>query len=70
MYDINIQNLTLSYSSLPVCCTSLLRTKYIYTTVQHSGGTGHDGAVVMSSANGLVGTGFASPYRLQPRAGF
>ena len=28
-----------------------------------------DGAVVMSSANGLVGTGFASRYQLQPRAG-
>ena len=26
-----------------------------------------DGAVVMSSANGLVGNGFASRYRLQPR---
>ena len=24
----------------------------------------------MSSANGLVGTGFTSQYRLQPRAGF
>ena len=32
--------------------------------------TGPDGAVVMSSANGLVGTGFVSQYRLQPRAGF
>ena len=32
--------------------------------------TGPNGAVVMSSANGLVGTGFASWYRLQPRAGF
>ena len=32
--------------------------------------TGPDRAVVMSSANGLVGTGFASRYRLQPRAGF
>ena len=29
-----------------------------------------DGAVVMSSANGLVGTGFASRYRFQPKAGF
>ena len=29
-----------------------------------------DGAVVKSSAKGLVGTGFASGYRLQPRAGF
>ena len=32
--------------------------------------TGPDGAVAVSSANGLVGTGFASRYRLQPRAGF
>ena len=32
--------------------------------------TGPDGAVVMSSANGLVGTGFASRYRLQSRAVF
>ena len=32
--------------------------------------TGPDDAVDMSSANGLVGTGFASRYRLQPRAGF
>ena len=31
--------------------------------------TGHDGAVVKSSANGLIGTGFASQYRLQPSAG-
>ena len=34
------------------------------------GYTGLDGAVVMLSANGLVGNGFASRYRLQPRAGF
>ena len=27
-------------------------------------------AVAMSSANGLVGTGFVSRYRFQPRAGF
>ena len=32
--------------------------------------TGPDGTVVMSSANGLVGTGFASQYWLQPRSGF
>ena len=32
--------------------------------------TGPGGAVAMSSANWLVGTGFASRYRLQPRAGF
>ena len=31
---------------------------------------GPDSALVMSSANGLVGTGFVSLYRLQPRAGF
>ena len=29
-----------------------------------------DGAVAKSSANGLVGTGFASRYQLQPRVGF
>ena len=29
-----------------------------------------DGIVAMSPANGLVDTGFASQYRLQPRAGF
>ena len=34
------------------------------------GKTGPDGTVVKSSANGLVDTGFASRYRLQPRAGF
>ena len=28
------------------------------------------GAVAKSSASGLVGTGFASQYRLQPRVGF
>ena len=32
--------------------------------------TGPDGAVAMSSANELVGTGFASLYRLQSRAVF
>ena len=32
--------------------------------------TGPDGAVGVSSGNGLVGTGFATRYRLQPRAGF
>ena len=34
------------------------------------GDTVSDCAVVMSSANGMVGTGFASRFRLQPRAGF
>ena len=28
--------------------------------------TGPNGAVAISSANGLVGTGFASGYRIQP----
>ena len=32
--------------------------------------TGPAGVVVMSSANGMVGTGFSSRYRLQPREGF
>ena len=31
---------------------------------------GPDGAVDVSSASGLVGTGFTSRYRLQPTAGF
>ena len=35
-----------------------------------SGNTDPDGAVATSSANGLVGTGFASWYRLQLRADF
>ena len=34
------------------------------------GKTGLDGAVAMSSVNGLIGTGFASQYRLQPKRGF
>ena len=34
------------------------------------GKTGPDGAVAMSLANRMVGTGFVSRYRLQPRAGF
>ena len=34
------------------------------------GSTSPDHAVAMSSANGLVGIGFASRYWLQPRAGF
>ena len=29
-----------------------------------------DDTLAMSSANGLVGTGYASRYRLQPRVGF
>ena len=32
--------------------------------------TSSDGAVAVLLSNGLVGTGFASQYRLQPRAGF
>ena len=31
---------------------------------------GSDGAVAMSSINGLVGTGFKSRYRFQPRTRF
>ena len=37
---------------------------YIYIS------TGPSGAVAISLANGLVGTGFTSWYQLQPRAGF
>ena len=42
----------------------------IFVSCMMTGPDGPDGAVVMSSANGLVGTGFASRYRLQPRVGF
>ena len=41
----------------------------IYLIILHSH-IGPDGTVAMSLANGLVGTGFTSQYRLQPRAGF
>ena len=47
---------------LKVICTSFVNLRLKETDP--------DGAVVMSSANRLVGTGFASRYRLQPRAGF
>ena len=42
----------------------------LQTGTPPGGDTGPDGAVVMSSANGLVGTGFASWYQLQPRTDF
>ena len=32
--------------------------------------SGPDGAVAKSTANGVVGIGFVSRYRLQPKAGF
>ena len=38
----------------------------INACTSHSINIGVDGAVVMSSTNGLAGTGFASRYRLQP----
>ena len=50
----------------PLGATSL-SPKHIAILMLH---TGSNGTVVMSSVNGLVGTGFASRYRLQPRAGF
>ena len=62
-----------------VCIQFYLHTKgnvnlYLYTRTKAGFNlkqtTGPDGAVAMSSANGLVGTGFVSRYRLQPRAGF
>ena len=31
---------------------------------------GTDGAVTMSSVDGLVGAGFASRYQIQPKVGF
>ena len=40
---------------------------FMLISLQH---TGPCGVKAMPSANGLVGTGFASRYRLQPRAGF
>ena len=42
----------------------------INTVQNRATGTGPDGAVALSSANGLVGTGFAFRYRLKLRAGF
>ena len=42
---------------------------YIHTCI-HTYITGADGAVAMSSANGLVGTVFASRYWLQPQRVF
>ena len=47
-------------------------TRHMTTNTTHDNGvhTGPDGAVANSLANGLVGTGIASQYRLQPRAGF
>ena len=47
-----------------------LPTDHLKTWNLHQNTTSPDDAVVMSSANGLVGTGFASWYRLQPRARF
>ena len=49
----------------PAC--GIVNIKYPLERVDH---IGPYGAVVMSSANGLEGTGFASRYWLQPRAGF
>ena len=42
----------------------------IFSVVSFNYITGLDGTVTMSSANGLVGTGFTSRYWLQPRDGF
>ena len=43
---------------------------HIKDTLLIIGKTGPDGTVAMSSANRLVGTGFASWYWLQPKAYF
>ena len=43
---------------------------FLYLSLSLIAVAGNDGAVVKSSANGLVGTGFAPRYRLQPRAVF
>ena len=41
-----------------------------YTSRSYCSSNGPSVAVTMSLANGLVGTGFATQYRLQPRVGF
>ena len=64
---------SVSFYGSPLNGMSGSATVYIYIYILYltlARPTGPDGAVVMSSANGLVGTGFASRYRHQPRAGF
>ena len=52
-------------------CMYVCMYNIIYKAMYHFyRSTGPDGAVAKSSANWLVGTGFASWYRFQPRAGF
>ena len=48
----------------------LKRSVLLNVPASHYVDIGHDGAVVMLSANGLVGTRFTSQYQLQPREGF
>ena len=46
--------------------TILLSVRYIIPLVLSTTFIGLNGAVARASANGMVGTGFASQYRLQP----
>ena len=57
-----------SHTAINMCCG----TRHGCTSLHlvRSAHTGPDGTVALSSAYGLVGTGFASRYRLPPRAGF
>ena len=67
------QNTTTDITNAVVCVIlSVGWCIYIYTRsfAANRKETGADGAVVMSLANRLVGTGLASRYRLQSRAGF
>ena len=54
---------------LEVMVYTIRRLLHIHDPILLNYRTGPDGAVVKSSANGLVGTGFTSLYNLQPRAG-
>ena len=55
-----------------VCCMHYPVYGMVYVKYQLvlTGNAGPNSAVAMSSANGMVGIGFASRYRLQPRAVF
>ena len=55
------------YMYISVSCLSELSDEDTRSNMYNSQ---RDRAVAMSSANGLVGTGFASRYRLQPISGF
>ena len=52
-----------------LCVSVLVQMATLYTNLLMKF-TGPDDTVAMSLANGLVGSGFASWYRLHPKAGF